>query len=171
VDKTLRLPLLFVCVLAACAPGSPELEGEGEAEAEWLSGTVDERFRKVGEQLGGFSHTMQDVALRYRELHWAVEDRNWEYARYQAEKIEATIEAGIVRRPGRAASARDLFLDGPAPDLREALDSGDEARIRRARSELTAACNACHVAEGMPFIVVGPPPVRETPVQPLDSRR
>jgi hypothetical protein len=155
----------------ACAPEPPSLEGEGEGGAAWLSGTVEERFQSVGDQLGGFSQTMLEVGLRHGELHWAVEDGNWRLAEYQTEKIGDAIERGIVRRPGRASSARDLFLDGPLPAFREALESRDEERIRSSFRELTAACNACHVAEDMEFVVVGQPPARTTTVQPLGRDR
>jgi hypothetical protein len=156
-------------ILAACA--SEPMEGEGEGGSAWLSGTVDERFQQVGDQLGGFSQSMLEVGRRYEELHWAVQDGNWEYADYQAEKIGDAIERGIHRRPGRATSARNLFLDGPLPDFQEILASRDGEPIRRGLTELTAACNACHVAEDMAFVIVGPPPARTTSVQPPESRR
>lgn len=155
----------------ACAPEPPSLEGEGEGGAAWLSGTVDERFQSVGDQLGGFSQTMLEVGLRYGELYWAVEDGNWRLAEYQAEKIGDATERGIVRRPGRAQSARTLFLDGPLPRFQEALEGRDRERIRSAFDELTAACNACHVAEDMEFVVVGPPPNRATTVRPSGRDR
>jgi hypothetical protein len=159
----------FLLAIAACSAEPPEAEGEGGAA--WLSGTADERFQQVGDQLGGFSQSMLEVGRRYGELHWAVRDGNWEYADYQTEKIGDAIERGIIRRPGRAASARDLFLDGPLPDFQEALASRDGERARRAMTELTAACNACHVAEDMAFVVVGPPAARTTSVQPPEARR
>lgn len=164
----LALALLWV----GCQPVS-ELEphGEGEGGAAWLSGTVDERFQMTGEQFAGFSATMFEVAHRYRELHWAVVDGNLAYADYQAEKIGDAIERGIVRRPGRAESARSLFLDGPLPAFRDALAEGNEDDVTRALQELTAACNQCHVAEEMEFVVVGPPSERSTIVQPEGALR
>lgn len=155
----------------ACAPEPPSLEGEGEGGAAWLSGAVDERFQAVGDQLGGFSQTMLEVGLRYGELHWAVQDGNWRLAEYQAEKIGDAIERGIIRRPGRAPSARDLFLDGPLPEFEEALEGRNREQIRSAFNELTAACNACHVAEDMAFVEIGPPPARTTTVRPPGTDR
>lgn len=158
-------------ILSGCAPEPRALEGEGEGGAAWLSGTVDERFQMVGDQLAGFSQAMLEVGARYRELHWALEDGNWEHAEYQTEKIGDAVERGIVRRPGRAESARTLFLEGPLPRMLEALESRHEERIEDEFEAFTAACNACHVAEEMEFLVIGPPPTRTTPVQPLDRRR
>jgi hypothetical protein len=147
--------------MAGCAqPPAAPLTGAGEGGAAWLSGPVDDRFQAVGEQFGGFSQTMLEVGLRYGELHWAIEDGNWDYARYQAEKIGDAIERGTVRRPGREASSRALFLDGPLPAFQEALDTADGDRIRANFVSLTEACNRCHVAEQMGFLMVGPPDAR-----------
>jgi hypothetical protein len=167
--RRIAVAVTALFVAAACTP-EPR-EGEGEAEAAWVSGTVDERFQQMGDQLGGFSQSMLEVGRRYEELHWAVQDGNWDYALYQAEKIADATERGILRRPGRAASARSLLLDGPLPDFQEVLASRDGDRIRRGLTELTAACNACHVAEDMAFVVVGPPPARTTSVQRPEPRR
>lgn len=149
-------------LVAACGADEPSLEGTGEGGAEWLSGTVDERFQAVGEQLGGFSQTMLEVGQRYEHLHWAIQDGNLGHASYQAEKIGDAIERGIVRRPGRARSARALFLDEELPALRAAIDQ--DAGVEQAFERLTRACNACHVAEDMGFLRVGPPPRRSGPV-------
>lgn len=152
---------------AGCADGTPpELEGTGEGGAEWISGTVDERFQQVGDQLAGFSATMFEVAHRYRELSWAVADQNWDYATYQTEKISDAIALGIIRRPGRAESAEALFLGQPVDDMLAALEAGDADQVNREFQEFTAACNQCHVAEDMGFVVVGPPENRSTVVQP-----
>jgi hypothetical protein len=157
--------LLGMLVAAGCTPDTTPITGSGEGGAAWLSGPVDERFQAVGDQFGGFSQTMLEVGLRYTDLHWAIEDGNRDYARYQAEKIGDAIERGAVRRPGREASSRALFLDGPLPALMEAIDSGEDERIRASFSSLTDACNRCHVAEQMGFLVVGPPEVRVTTLQ------
>ena len=174
--STPSLPSLFALLLLALAgcepPPSPEtLEGQGEGGAAWIAGDVDERFQQVGDQFAGFSATMFEVAHRYRELHWAVEDGNWPYADYQVEKIAAAIELGILRRPGRAESAESLFLGDPVDRFRTALQEGDAEVIGGEFQEFTAACNQCHVAEDMDFVVVGPPANRSTVVQPGGTNR
>ncbi len=169
-----RRPLVSAAVLAsaflflaACDTGTPPaLEGSGAGGAEWISGTVDERFQQVGDQFAGFSSTMFEVAHRYRELSWAVEDGNWEYATYQTEKIADAIELGIIRRPARGESAETLFLGSPVDEMLAALETGDARTVSQEFQEFTAACNQCHVAEDMAFVVVGPPEFRSTVVQP-----
>jgi hypothetical protein len=173
-EATARLALAAATLLfiGGCAPpDAPSLEGEGEGGAAWISGTVDERFQQVGDQLAGFSATMFEVAHRYRELHWAIEDGNYAYADYQNAKISDAIELGILRRPGRAESARALFLGGPVETLSAALEEGDADAVRVAFDGLTAACNQCHVAEEMAFVRVGAPAERSTVVQPEPLQR
>jgi hypothetical protein len=157
--------LLVMLVAAGCAPEPTPITGSGDGGAAWLSGSVDERFQAVGDQFGGFSQTMLEVGLRYADLYWAIEDGNRDYARYQAEKIGDALARGAVRRPGREASSRALFLDGPLPALLQALDDGEDERMRASFTSLTDACNRCHVAEQMGFLVVGPPEVRVTTLQ------
>lgn len=157
--------ILALMVAAGCTPETTPITGSGEGGSAWLSGSVDERFQAIGDQFGGFSQTMLEVGLRYTDLYWAIEDGNWEYARYQAEKIGDAIERGTVRRPGRETSSRALFLDDPLPALIEAIDSGEDDRIRASFTSLTDACNRCHVAEQMGFVIIEPPDVRVTTLQ------
>lgn len=163
--------LLVVAGCDATTTGEEGPTGEGEGGSAWLSGTVDERFQDVGDQLGGFSQTMLEVGHRYSELHWAIEDENWEYASYQVEKIGDAVARGIVRRPGRAESAESLFLNGPVEQMLEALGDGRPEAVQDEFSEFTAACNNCHVREEMEFVWIGPPAERTTPVQSPDPNR
>jgi len=165
------LALTFATV--GCADAAPHVEmvGEGEGGSRWISGTVDERFQQVGDQMAGFSASMWEVAHRYRELHWAIVDENWAYADYQADKIAGAVERGIIRRPGRAESAREHFLGEPVDRFRAALDAGNADDILREYDAFTTACNDCHAAEYMWFIEVGPPAERSTVVQPGEGLR
>lgn len=145
-------------LLAACAGDQRTDYGEGE----WLRGTVDERFEQVEEQFGGFSQAMWEVSYRYVELYWAGQDMNWGYAAYQAEHIREAMEAGLERRPARAASAQ-AFLNVDLPALEESIAQRDSENFREQFRALTASCNSCHVAEDVGFIQVGVPEARISP--------
>ncbi len=162
----LALVLAPTLVLWACQEAEGPSEGTGEGGAAWLSGSVDERFQRVGDQLAGFSGTMWEVAYRYEEAHWAVQDGNWPYAHYQAEKLQDAMERGVVRRPAREASARTLFLDGPLPAFLDVLEGGQVEEVEEAWGHVVDACNACHVAEAVPFIRVTAPEERSSFVRP-----
>jgi len=158
--------LVAMPTLGACESAPPDLEGSGEGGAGWIDGTVDERFQQIGDQLAGFSQTMFEVGVRYEHLHWAVEDGNWDYAAYQVDKIEDAVVRGIRRRAGRAESAGSFFLGEPVRSMRAALESAGRVAVEEAFRDFTVACNECHVAESMEFVIVAPPEARSIPVQP-----
>jgi hypothetical protein len=158
-------------LLAGCAGcsrssegGDPAPAGSGSAPAgTWLRGSVEERFAVVARQLRGFDVAMIETGHRYGELYWAGQDRNWPYAAYQLEKIETAVAHAIQRRPKRAASA--AMLAPAVAGVRAAVARGDEPAFTEAFAVLTRTCNACHVAEQVAFIPVGPPAVRASPVR------
>lgn len=133
-----------------------------KGERSWLSGTVDERFATVARQLRGFDVAMMEVGYRYGELYWAGQDRNWDFAIYQIEKIRATIENAIQRRPARGQSA--AVLEGALPAVEEAVRAKDPAGFATAFELLTLSCNACHRVERVPFVHVSPPSIRHSVV-------
>lgn len=49
---------------------------------------------------------MVEVGYRFTELYFAGKEHNWDYAKYQAEKIEVALRLGLERRPKRAQSAQ-----------------------------------------------------------------
>jgi hypothetical protein len=99
----------MLVLLAACdrSPGTAPAPASQTGDS-WIRGDIDQRFAIVAKQLRGFDAAMVETGYRYGELYWAGEDRNWEYAAYQLEKIETAIANGLERRPKRAASAARL---------------------------------------------------------------
>ncbi len=151
---------------AADEPPAVDENDEPEAtdiDYRWLPDGDAEKFAAIEDQLGGFSATMQQVGHRYVDLYWAGVDRNWDYADYQLDKIGDSIEAGIIRRPARAESARP-FLDQDIPALAEAIDAEDGEAFDDAFDDFTQACNTCHGREEVPFVTVAPPEDRSTAV-------
>lgn len=181
--RTIVLCLLIVCIAAVGCDESNNTDGENEQPAgeqqlqpghtagdtedvdyRWMPDDDAQKFAEIERQFAGFSATMEEVGYRYTELYWAGDDRNWDYADYQLEKLKAAIERGIDRRPARADSARD-FLDDDAPPLREAIDEEDDELFDERIDEFTASCNTCHAREAVPFIRVQPPEHRLSPVR------
>lgn len=152
-------PVIAMLILVASFASACDRQGSQD----WLRGTVDERFALLSKHLRGFDMAMVEVGHRYTELCWAGRDRNWGYAEYQLGKIETAVANGVERRPARAASAR--MLDGAISTVRAAIERRDGAAVDAALTTLTATCNGCHQAERVPFITVGPPTVRSSPVQ------
>lgn len=152
---------MVLLVIGACS-GEPSGPAASEGEAWVRSGTVDERFVRVARHLRGFDVAMVETGYRYGELYWAGQDRNWDYAAYQAEKIRTAVRNGVERRPKRGASAR--LLEAPLAGVEEAIVAEDPALFTARFDVLTTTCNACHEAEKVAFVHVRPPTVRASPV-------
>lgn len=132
--------------------------------AGWLSPDPGRQQAQLERHLRGLDVAMMEVGQRYVDLHFAGEDANWELAAYELQKIRLALENALERRPKRAASARP-FLGEALPALDAAVAARDEALFERRFDELTAACNACHVAEGTPFFEVHRPELRTSPLR------
>ena len=117
----------------------------------WLQGSVDDKFAQVERQLRGFDVTMAEVGYRYDELVAAAKSRNWDYAQYQAEKIDHTIRLGLERRPKRAKSA-EPFLKDYVPHMLDAIKSRRSERLDTAITHLHTGCIQCHRAENVLFM-------------------
>lgn len=166
----MRITHLLACLslglLATFAADSPAPQTGASAKpaaTAWLSGSDEERFDRLARQMRGFDLAMMEVGYRYTELHWAGQDRNWDYAKYQCEKIQHIIELAMERRTNRAPSAL-WFLTNAIPPMKAAIEAKDSARFDKQLPVFTAACNTCHAMEKMPFITVQTPERRLSPV-------
>jgi hypothetical protein len=154
--------LSIVSITIGACSGEPSGPAKSDGEAWLRSGSVDERFARVAKHLRGFDVAMVETGYRYGELYWAGQDRNWDYAAYQAEKIRTAVRNGVERRPKRASSAQ--LLEGPLAGVEEAIMAKDSVLFTARFDALTATCNVCHEAEKVAFVHVRPPTVRSSPV-------
>jgi hypothetical protein len=121
-------------------------------------------MRSIEAQLRGLDVAMMEIGYRFGELHFAGQDRNWDYAKYQADKLRLALELALERRPQRGASAQP-FLKEDLPAPVEAIGSRDPARFEAGMERLRAACMKCHVAESVPFFTVRLPERRVSPIR------
>ena len=157
--------VLLLTALLAITPAC-EAEPAGDAERDgWLTGSEEERHTAIERQLGGFSATMWEVGYRYNVLYWAGEDRNWELAAYQIEKIRSAMENGFERRPAREPSA-ESFMESALPALDSAVRERDPVQFEDRFLALTLSCNRCHVDEGIGYARVTRPDHRAAPLGP-----
>jgi len=144
--------------------GWPNTVAQGVTDG-WLAPLAPEAQRQAIErQLRGFDVTMAEVGYRYTEMYFGAVEGNWDYALYAAEKIGVAIQNGLERRPKRRANAESLFLKSAYPAVLEALKQRDAALFKERFDAMRAACNACHVAEEVPFIRVSVPAHQPTPL-------
>lgn len=118
------------------------------ADSSWLKGTADEKFAQIEKHFRGLDVTMAEIGYRYGELHHAAKERNWEYAKYQTEKIDLSLRLALERRPKRAASSQ-AFLNEDLPAVDRAIKSQNSAQMNRAMEQLHNSCIACHRSENV----------------------
>ena len=131
---------------------------------DWLTGDTRQKLKTITDHLRGFDMAMVETGYRYTELYWAGQDENWNYARYQIEKISLALDRGLERRPARASSAQS-FVNHAIVEMEEAIEAEDPDVFQREFNNFTRSCNACHAAEGVPHFNVKVPETRQSPIR------
>jgi len=96
---------------------------------------------------------MGATQLRHLKLWYAGKEKNWNLAQYELGQIKETFQDAMSYYPGLPA-ADMTTMTKPASELGSAILAKDGAGFVRAFRELTAACNACHQAQGYGAIVI-----------------
>jgi putative heme-binding domain-containing protein len=130
--------------------------------AAWLKGTPEETLAQIERHLRGLDVSMTEIGYRYDELLLAAKNRNWDYLKYQTEKIELSLRLAIERRPKRAKSA-EPFLKESIPPVLEAIKARIAENLDVALKNLETGCIQCHRAEnvlymGTRFATIQPTP-------------
>ena len=135
--------------------------------SDWLieTNTTQEKFKKIQKQLRGFDLAMVEVGYRFNSFYFALKDKNYPLANYQFDKIKKAIDNGTVRRPKRKHNSQIMFLDTQYKKMKEAIDSNKSKLIWQEFNNTKVSCNACHVAENVPFIKVINPQYRWQPIK------
>ena len=155
---------LLALVLAALAWREARAAGPAAVAGDWLLAAPPERVRQLERHLRGTDVAMWEIGYRFTELFYAGENGNWDYAKYQIEKIDLALRLALERRPKRAQSAQP-FLNNDLPAVHQAIAARDPAAFRDAIERLRAACVRCHTDEKLPFFTVEPPERRVSPVR------
>lgn len=158
--NTLLILLIGVCFSACQTKENTDAVGVDG----WLKGTTQEKLHELANQQAGTGRAMIEVGYRYQELYWAGAEGNWEYAEHQLEEIEITLQLALVRRPERATSAQ-AFLNYSIPEMEKVIETTDTIQFLKAFTAFTAGCNACHIAEKMPFLHVEKPIYKLSPIR------
>lgn len=149
---------VWVCgVAVACRHDASE-------NGNWIRGDSTVRWTTVARHLRGLDVAMVEIGYRYQELYWAGVDSNWEYADYQLKKIDLALENALERRPKRRVSSDAIFVPSSA-ELKQAIALKEWPRFDEGFSRMTAACNSCHVAEGVPSFYVELPTDRQSSIR------
>jgi len=99
---------------------------------------------------------MGQIQLRHIKLWNAIKFKNWGLLGYELQQIkDGLTDAAMLYRniPVEyvASAAKPLAL------LQEAAKAKDISKLKRGFNELTTACNSCHRAGGVAFILIKTP--------------
>jgi hypothetical protein len=161
---------LGACTLAALAwrqtraVTSADARHSAVTDNEWLVGSPGAQLHTVEQQLRGLDVTMAEIGYRFTELYFAGLDGNWDYANYQAQKIDLALRLALERRPKRSQSSQP-FLNEDLPFVSEAITARDPAGFRQALDRLRTACMKCHTDENVPYFTVELPERRLSPIR------
>ena len=155
----------LVVITSICAIAGCENKIDIPEKHSWIGDNPSDRWAMTASQFRGLDVAMVEVDYRYQELYWAGKDSNWAYADSQQAKVALALENALIRRPKRRASSENIF-DGPLADVGKAINRQDVTEFETAITQLTAACNACHAAEGVPSFTVQAPIDRQSSIAP-----
>ena len=94
--------------------------------------------------------------LRHLKLWYAGKDKNWGLAEYELGQIKESFQDAMTYYPGLPASDMTTMAK-PASDIGNAIRAKNDGMFVQAFQEITAACNACHRAQGYDYIAIKVP--------------
>ena len=114
--------------------------------------------------LPGIEQFMNVIQSEHAKLWYAGQARNWELAAYQLGEIKEIMgdvqEIYSKFKDLPFADMLDKVITGEIAALEKAIEKKDANAFRAGFAKLTDACNSCHTATGMGFVVI------KTPSQP-----
>ena len=120
-----------------------------------------EGSRAVKSYIPGLEQFMNVIQTEHAKLWYAGSARNWPLAAYQLGEIKEVMSDVQDLVPTfkslPLAQMLDAVITGPIADVEKALDAKDSAKFAAGYDKLTAACNSCHQATGMGFVVIQRP--------------
>jgi hypothetical protein len=145
-------------------PESQRSANSTPAKTDWLAGAPDAQFAQVEKHLRGLDVAMAEIGYRYGELLIASRERNWEYAQYQAEKIDLALRLALERRPKRAKSSQP-FLNQDLPAVQSAIRVRQPEKLDAALEQLHSSCITCHQSESVPHFQKAVERIRKAALQ------
>jgi hypothetical protein len=105
---------------------------------------------------------MIDNQMRYFKLWYAGRVKNWALAEFELRRIRESFDNANRIFPTIPLASKYMII-GPASELDRAIEAKDGVKFTKAFDRLTAACNGCHEAASLGFIVISKP--RRSPVE------
>jgi hypothetical protein len=126
---------------------------------------VGPSLNAVAEEQDAARPTLADLMtitqLRHFKLWYAERLDNWKLANYELDQFKTTIDRIVKLYPAAKDIAQANLIhektDPALSDLRKAIQDRNNSRFEAAYGQITDACNQCHKAAGVDFIVVRVP--------------
>lgn len=108
---------------------------------------------------------MVTTQLRHFKLWYSGTVKNWKLANYELAQIRAVFDETTKLYPDLPGADMSV-LTRPTDEVGRAIELKDGIMFRDAFDRLTTACNSCHKAAGVGFIVIKEPtlsPIQTSP--------
>ena len=134
-------------------PGLAEGQKGKPASQQWLrdADTDTERFRRLEILLAGTEMAMWEITFRYQNMYDALLIENYDYARFNWDKIKQRSTSALMKRPNRTQNMEAFLLDATWQVVDDGLKTKDPIKARDAFQTARTVCMACHEAEKMSF--------------------
>jgi hypothetical protein len=109
------------------------------------------------------------VQPRHVKLGLAGKQKNWAYAKYELSELRNAF--GRVARTIPVYRNADLgalmtaLTTEPLKEVEDAIAAGDAGKFKAAYAKLTSTCNACHLSQDHPMVVIRVPDAAAFPDQ------
>ena len=134
-------------------PGLADGQKGKPPSTNWLrdADTDTERFRRLEILLAGTEMAMWEITMRYEQMYEAIAVENYDYARFNWDKVRQRANSALMKRPGRTINMEAMLLDTTWQVVDDGLKTKDPVKAREAFATARQICMGCHVAEQMPF--------------------
>jgi hypothetical protein len=109
------------------------------------------------------------VQPRHLKLGIAGKEKNWAYAKYELSELRnafARVARTIpVYRNADLTALMNSLTTEPVKEVDEAIDAADGVKFKAAYAKLTNTCNACHLTQEHPMVVIQVPDAKAFPDQ------
>lgn len=113
----------------------------------------DEKINNLIEVMPGASVIMLQMGERFRNLYWAGKQGKWDFAEYQVEEMQDLIQALMITRPKRAATAKN-FQQSAFTLFPAAFEEKKWSKFSHAFENMRSKCMVCHIENKHAFIVL-----------------
>ena len=163
VSSTIRVATVAAGMLACSIVGAAQSPSANTTPATPSATPTPDYHPSLGDLM-----TMA-VQPRHTKLGLAGQASNWPYAKYEVSELRNAF-ARIARtiptyRNIDMAAVIGALTTEPLKAVEQAINAKDASHFKSAYAQLTSTCNACHLSQDHPFVVIRIPGTNPYPDQ------